>query len=1485
MPRTGGPASKYGNRYEDRWTASCALAVLAGNATSIHLEGPNSDIGFEFSLETETGTEYHQVKRQRAREGRWTLAALAQVGVLRSFRERLNVPDAVCVFASTNSAPALDELANMAKNASDLAQFEALLESSLPTKGDFETLCEIWEADRAWSWEALRRMRLATSGESELADRLALQTELYLDGPSEAAPAALIEVLRDRVDQRLEAADLRGALEPYGIRPRKGDQESKRAEVRRLNERFRRTRQATLIAGRLIEREESAKIEEALGEERIVFVHGRAGAGKSDVLLGLCKRLQAAGTPYLAIRLDRQDPAVTAQRLGEGLGLSGSPAAVLAAASTAGSPACLIVDQLDALSTTSGRNPRFFEAVAETLDLALSQDAMTVVLSCRSFDAENDPRLRRLAIADGRDEPHEVEVGPLPAETVKTSLEQSGIDARRIEAEVLELLRLPIHLSLLTEIASAGKLRSSELRNLHDLYEAYWSAKMGEVEEIVGGEGRWSEALDSLVDQMSDEQALAAPAASLDRWAREREALVSAGVLVADEGRLAFFHETFFDYVFARRFIGRGRTIEQLLSTDQFLFRRAQVRQVLDYSRRAAPELYTRSLAYLLEEDSVRFHLKDLVVGWMGGVADPQESEWQLLEPALTDPGHPLHDRAWSTVTSPAWFRLVDSSGRLADWLADEGRRERGLISLTSAATAAPGRVAEILTPRLDEEEWQGQIGTLLTRVDLGDRRLVELLLVLIRTGGNTEGTFWFGVAGLVEEHPDWFCEILGTYLQERLAAAQEAGVANPFERGAGIIPGDLHIDQEIHEAARRAPGAFVEYVWPVIVAMVEGAVSEHQWERGGLLQDDIWTHRHFGGAHDLEDHLLIGGEEAMSELAKRDPERFRELLARHSKSEMESIVYFLFRGLSGSPDEFADTAVDFLTADPRRLEVGYSDGRHWATRKLLEAVTPAASEDALGRLEPLLLDYYTPWERSANGHKQFGLTQFTLLGGVAPDRRTSKMQKRFRELQRKFELEDGPPPFGIQGGMVGSPIEPTKAKKMSDSNWLTAIATYADDDFDHRRDFLKGGARQLASILESEAEADPVRFSRLAQAMPPEANVAYYEAILRGVGASEEAVPLEVAAELVTRTHELPGRPCGRWISNPLRQFAEQGVPDELLEILGWYAIEGEAESAIGGGQDPDRRERHMRGLNSVRGGVAHDIARFVAASAENVGALRPAIESLLADPNTGVREMALEIPVAELRHDEPLALDWFLRGIEGIDEVVLDSFGAHEFLRYRATRYFKALGPVIARMVSSDDSGVRSAGASQAALAALDEPDALVLLERCLAGKADLRLGVARVLAANVVNARYRGLCEDRLVDLFNDPDEKVRKEAGKAIRHLRSGGLSDVESLARRYLDTQAFDEDPEAIAFAIEGDEMAPIDLSMAAVEAILRRLETPEDLRTRDSLIAAEINGILMKIYTGARDATLRNRALDLFDAALQANSYGAERELAKYDRG
>ena len=125
------------------------------------------------------------------------------------------------------------------------------------------------------------------------------------------------------------------------------------------------------------------------------------------------------------------------------------PALVLAAAAkAAGRPAWLVVDQLDVVSTMSGRSSGafdFVESLVEEVRVLRARAPVHTVVVCRTFDWENDSRLRRLV------PPHsdaEIRITGFAVDDVKRILSSSGFDAALLTSHQMALLRLPQNLSL-----------------------------------------------------------------------------------------------------------------------------------------------------------------------------------------------------------------------------------------------------------------------------------------------------------------------------------------------------------------------------------------------------------------------------------------------------------------------------------------------------------------------------------------------------------------------------------------------------------------------------------------------------------------------------------------------------------------------------------------------------------------------------------------------------------------------------------------------------------------------------------------------------------------------------------------------------------------------------------------------------------------------------------------------------------------------------
>ena len=99
--------------------------------------------------------------------------------------------------------------------------------------------------------------------------------------------------------------------------------------------------------------------------------------------------------------------------------------------------------------------------------------------------------------------------------------------------------------------------------------------------------------------------------------------------------------------------------------------------------------------------------------------------------------------------------------------------------------------------------------------------------------------------------------------------------------------------------------------------------------------------------------------------LALQHTETYRSVLDPIRESPFETIQYLLIRSLASNGQLFADEGVDHLCKRPECLKIGYTSNLYWASRQLIESISPHCSDEKLKQLETLLLGYYPDWEKS----------------------------------------------------------------------------------------------------------------------------------------------------------------------------------------------------------------------------------------------------------------------------------------------------------------------------------------------------------------------------------------------------------------------------------------------------------------------------------------------------------------------------------------
>ena len=1508
MPLPGGPADKFGNRYETWWTVSECVRMLRGDTEAIRIEAPAVEKA-EFVVTTGSRRELHQVKRSHP-NGKWSLAALASEGLLRTVGNALAVTDNRFVFASSSDARELAELCDAARDAESTEEFERDFLSTQRRRKSFEKLLHEWTCGVPTAIKFLQRIEVHTIGEREIENkvRLGLQV-LFLTDPGKVLER-LRSIVADSVHRTItrqalvDELALRGYQTRRLLSPRQASVAVQEATDWYLN-----GARSKLIRQTLVPRAAAQTLLLWLGETATDNVlTGKAGSGKTACVVEITEALRKRGLPVLTFRLDRiQFPsALTTAKLGDCLGLEESPVLVLAAAAEAtGRPGVLIVDQLDAMSTMSGRSPDAFEVVERLLQEARGTRARAVihtVVVCRAFDWQHDHRLRQLVPPDSS---VQVEVTEFMDEEVKTILTNAGFNPALFRERQLELLRLPQNLSLFLE-AGFDTSGAHAFGTATDLFDRYWKQKRKSVKERVASSlDQWMEVMKTLCNEMTAAQQLSVHREALDGFSPDYvDQLASEGVITFDGRRYGFGHESFFDYCFARVFFRQPESLVSFLKgSEQHLFRRAQVRQVLAYFRNADFARYVQELRCLLSDEGIRPHIKDLAFALLAEVTSPTDEEWTIWQhwvtPALKaiEKGTPnpdkLSEMAWRRFFgASSWFTATGQRGVIDGWLTSGNDRLNNVAVdyLSLHQRHSPDRVAALLEPYADHGgQWAQRLRSIMQWANHHtSRRFFNLFLRLVDNGTLDEArgpiamnsTFWGMLYGLDKNRPEWVPEVLAHRLRRHLEVIHAEG---GDLRRREIFDQNHSAAEMISKSAERAPAVFVERVLPVVLDISDSTLTGDTPPKRDAVWPILIKTDHLDGG----EACLLGLTGALATLAREGNADLRDEIAELRRRDTHVANHLLLSLYTGGAARYADEAADLLCGEPWRFQCGFSDSPHWCAREAIRAVFPHCTAENRERLETVILRYISPYERTKDGYKQTGRSCFALLSAIPPELRSIRANAHFNELERKFGEPEGEP-HETTGGIIESPIEKTATDRMTDDQWLRAIKKYHSAHGIHLSgDELKGGAWQLAGVLEERVKEEPDRFAHLSLRFPADANPMYMERTLGALKsvAAEEELKLRVCRKAFEESCEY----CGRSIADVIGSIKDP-LPEDAVQILQWLATEHEDpdreawQEDAGRGQTYDGDDIETNGINTTRGRAAGAIQNLILTDAAYVDRFRPTLDLMVRDRSAAVLSCVAGTIRAVAYRDLALGMLLF-RNMNLSEDRLLGTRHVCDFVRDHLRNNFAELRPIVERMLRSSEPEVRTVGARLASIAALIHNSAKVLVNEALRGDARQGLGVAQVATANVADQKYRDWCETTLAALFDDDNANVRREAASCFRHMQDETLGTYGDLIATFCDSRAFQEDSFSILHTLEKS-LGRLPGTMCEVcEKFLDRFANEaRDIRTRHGGEAYTIVRLIFRTYQQHQNDEWTSRSLDLIDRLCLEKIGDAGREFEQFER-
>ncbi|RZJ93997.1 MAG: AAA family ATPase, partial [Hymenobacter sp.] len=444
----------------------------------------------------------------------------------------------------------------------------------------------------------------------------------------------------------------------------------------------------------------------------LAVLEGGAGLGKTVIMQDVLTSLQAQGVLVVALKADRLTAPTypqLAQRILQGTGTSDVSEALEWARQPGNKPVVVLIDQLDALSQSLSANREALGSYRELIQLLLRQPAVRVLLSCRTFDLETDPLLQTYK---GKTR---FEVKPLSSAQIDTVVAASAFAGQTLTPTLRALLAVPLHLRIFCQLEASTDL--SGLITLQALYDQLYKQKVlwpspPTGEASAPDPDKLRAMLAEVAAAMYKTQRLTVPLARYTRlYQPEVEYALSQNLLVgvASNKQAQFFHQSFFDYLFAREFVESGRQLADLLAEGhQGLFIRSAVNQVLQYLRPFDDRAYLQNVQeLLLHPVQYRLHVRLLVVQQFGTIDDPNAAEQQFAKRhLLSTPG--MADIFYESVRSANWSNWLVKQGIVSQLVQRPGELTRSEQNLLwYMARQQPALALEVLA-RVEPDEHSG---------------------------------------------------------------------------------------------------------------------------------------------------------------------------------------------------------------------------------------------------------------------------------------------------------------------------------------------------------------------------------------------------------------------------------------------------------------------------------------------------------------------------------------------------------------------------------------------------------------------------------------------------------------------------------------------------------------------------------------------------------------------------------------------------------
>jgi len=1238
-------------------------------------------------------------------------------------------------------------------------------------------------------------------------------------------------------------------------------------------------------------------------EKGVILLSGDAGTGKSVIMRDVLRSLQVRGIPVLGIKAD-QYCVKNLEKLEKKLYLKEGIEAIVKALAQDNKRVVILIDQIDALSQSLSARREYLETFQHLVLQLLEIAEVRIVVSCRTYDLQNDHDFsfyRRQK---------KIEVGKLNDEQVKSILQRLSSEIPKLPLDLLELLRTPLHLDVFCQVYRSD-LPFEKIKVLHDLYVELWFQKVLKINSSIGRKlmpENISALLFDVARTMYANQSLVITTNLFrQKYSSELVYLESTGILFKSREGITFFHQTFYDFTFAKQFIENGIPIEEyLLKSKQNLHIRSCLKMMMQFLRESNPVEYLRALKVILVSPNFYFHIKSLLLSLLGFVKNPTSEEMQFVRIFIFN--NPVLFKFFiSAVNSREWFLFLLQEKQLQRFVhlttqseADATKADQERFSnLTDQLNSIllrhlPESRDEVLTflsdmPEVENKVWLVQNG--LRNIGKWDNPLALKLFDLYSPKMLDVFFSDFLKSASIENLP-WALNHLRLAIEKVIQAKHSQY-------------GDLYFNHTlanlISHFVQNHPEATFDLLFSFQMrrlVLPEDPTGKTVSTQTKILDDfplssldiDSDTHDSMGLFSLMIDGVRI--------LAKNQSVYFNHFVSDNLESTSSTRLLILVEGFRANTYENVNEIIRFFEVFIQNQGVDTSEMLAWRVRQLLKDVYLHFSDSQKQHIIQLVSQVESveekDWALANKKPEWIGSARFKWMSCLPADdlAQIPTIQKLFLELAEQFQEMQDDDPSAIRSFVVGPPLEEDAYTNMTLDEWKNSFFTY-DQTYEPGWASEKGGMEEHARQFQTEVKSRPGFFYPLIEELTSQEDLPKTY-LIHGLDGLKEAKIEPGKLLSLLKKIDISLSDFDNW--NIIRlvslcgYFANEKMEDdfviEFLVSMATTHIDPVDESLKVKVEGDKTESIYASGFNTVRGSAVYLLPYFYYFK-KHEHLLFETLENVAEHDLLPVKSQMMPHLAWLTNLDKARALRLFLLMIRGNQEVVMkhSTWSAQYFARQNFEAMKTYFEQALIHPKLHKDMGIILSLAWISG-----EENAFDLLNQFVNTSQESKAGAIEVAARNIRNSEDQVV--QKSIDLFerfwDEIDEKVVQAYDLAFRYLKSVDFLHLQPILTRFTSSAVVQKNPRPFYEYL-------IACATAYPKECLELIEKFDHYEKPDMRYAGYYNSEPLKVVVNAynvlwgkkiQDHDTLEKALLIFDAMLLDDRFrsGAETVLENIER-